>query len=135
MDAVNKDSFVRHLQQHLASTAASICLQHDIHMGSRIWSWYGAAMNTDLASTRLKLAFMLYCKGDLQLAADVLEDVERRYDNTVQTMCGCGRMDPLFVKPRETFTEAINEEDIGVLSTHNTFCSTRSILCSTNATL
>jgi len=118
LDVVNRDRLTRHLQQHLASTAASICLQQGIHMGTRIWSWYSAAMNTDVASTRLKLASMLYCKGDLQLAADVLEDVERRYNNTVQAMCGCGRMDPLVRKPRETFTEAVYEENNDVLSTN-----------------
>jgi len=118
LDAVNKDILVRHLQQHLASTAASICLQHGIHIGSRIWAWYSAAINSDVASTRLKLASMLYCKDDLQLAADVLEDVERRYDNTVQAMCACGRLDPLVRKPREAFAEAINEENIDVLSTN-----------------
>jgi len=58
-------------------------------------------MNMDVASTRVKLASMLYCKGDLQLAADVLEDVERRYDSTVQAMCGCGRLDPLVTKPSD----------------------------------
>jgi len=118
LDAVNRDSLIKYLQQHLASTAASICLQHGIQMGTRIWAWYGAAMNIDVASTRLKLASMLYCKGDLQLAADVLEDVERRYDNTVQAICGCGRIDPLVDKPQETFTEAVNEENIDVLSTN-----------------
>jgi len=118
LDAVNRERLIKYLQQHLASTAASICLQHGIHMGTRIWSWYSAAMNTDVASTRLKLASMLYCKGDLQLAADVLEDVERRYDNTVQAICGCGNMDPLVRKPRETFTEAVNEENIDILSTN-----------------
>jgi len=123
LDAVNRASLSRDLQQHLASTAASICLQHGIQMGRRIWSWSGAAMNTDVASTRLKLASMLYCKGDLQLAAEVLEDVERRYDNTVQAMCGCGRMDPLVTKPRESFTTAVHEENIDVLSKNRvTFC-------------
>jgi len=118
LDAVNREYIFRHLQQHLASTAASICLQHGIQMGNSIWSWYGAAMNTDVASSWLKLASMLYCKGDLQLAADVLEDVERRYDNTVQAICGCGRMDPFKRKPHEAFTEAVNEENTDVLSTN-----------------
>ena len=117
LDAVNRDSLIRYLQQHLASTAASICLQQGIHMGSRILAWYDEAMNTDVASTRLKLASMLYCKGDLQLAADVLEDVERRYNITVQAMCGCGRMDPLVRKANELFIEVVNDEDIDVLST------------------
>ena len=74
------------------------------------------AMNTDVASTRLKLASMIYCKGDLQMAADVLEDVERRYDNTVQAMYGCGRMDVFQHKPHETFAVALNEEYSDVLA-------------------
>jgi len=118
LDAVKREYVFRHLQQHLASTAASICLQHGIQMGNRIWSWYDAAMNTDVASTRLKLASMLYCKGDLQLAADVLDDVERRYDKTVQAVCGCARMDPFVDKPHALFTKAVNEENIDVLSTN-----------------
>jgi len=56
LDAVNRDRFIRHLQQHLAPIAASICIQRGIHIGDRIWSWYSASMNTDVASTRLKLA-------------------------------------------------------------------------------
>jgi len=79
---VNRDYISRYLQQHLASSAAYICLQHDMHIGNRILSWYSAAIDTDVASTRLKLASMLYCKGDLQMAANVLDDVERRYDNS-----------------------------------------------------
>jgi len=123
LDVVNRDSLIRYLQQHLASTSASICLQRGIQIGDMIWSWYSTAMNTDVSSTRLKLASMLYCKGDLQLAADVLEDVERRYDSTVQAICGCGRMHQLLSKPQETFTEAVNEENIDVLSTNKVaFC-------------
>jgi len=78
LDAVSRTIFIRLFNQHLASTAASICIKHGIDMGERIWTWYSIAMNTDVASTRLKLASMLYCKGDLQRAAVVLEDVERR---------------------------------------------------------
>ena len=118
LDAVNMDFISRCLQQHLASTAASICLQHDMLIGNIIWSWYKAAIDTDVASTRLKLASMLFCKGDLQMAADVLDDVERRFNNTVQAICGCGRMDPLVTKPREAFAELLNEEDTDVLSTN-----------------
>ena len=118
LDAVNRDNIVRYLQQHLASTAASICLQQGMGIGDRIWSWYSAAINTDVASSRLKLASMFYCKGDLQLAADVLENVERRYDKTVQAICGCGRMDRLVTKPLEAFTEAVNKENIDVMSTN-----------------
>jgi len=118
IDGVNKDYIIRYLQQHLASTAASICLQHGMHIGNRILSWYSAAKDTDVASTRLKLGSMFYCKGDLQMAADVLDDVERRYDNTVQAICGCGRMDPLVGKPRKKFTEFLYECDTDFLLTN-----------------
>jgi len=118
LDGENRDYISRYLQQHLASTAASICLQHGMPIGSRIWSWYSAAIDTDIASTRLKLASMFFCKGDLQMAAAVLEDVERRYDNTVQAMCGCHRMDPLVTKPRKKFTELLYECDTDVLMTN-----------------
>jgi len=116
LDAVNRVYISRYLQQHLASAAASICLQHGMPIGNRIWSWYSAAIDTDVASTRLKLASMLYCKGDLQMAAKVLEDVERRYDNSVQAICGCYRMNVFNTKPLKLFTELLNEGDIDVAS-------------------
>jgi len=52
------------------------------------------------------------------MAADVLEDVERRYDNTVQAICGCNRMDPLITRPRKEFTELLYEGDTDVLMTN-----------------
>jgi len=118
LDAENRYYLISSLKQHLASTAASICLQHGMHIGSRIWSWYSAAIDTDVASTRLKLASMLYCKGELQMTAEVLEDVERRYDNSVQAICGCSRMKPLDIKPCESFSELMNEGDTDVASTN-----------------
>jgi len=118
LDVENRIYIIRYLQQHLASTAASICLQHSMQIGNRIWSWYSAAIDTDVATTRLKLASMLYCKGDLQRAADVLDDVERRYDNTVQTICGCGRINSLNMKPLRLFSELVNEGYTEVLVTN-----------------
>jgi len=118
LDAENRDYCISYLKQHLASTAASICLQHGMQIGSRVWSWYSAAIDTDVASTRLKLASMLYCKGELQMTLEVLEDVERRYDNSVQAMCGCGRMDQLNTKPHESFAELMNAGDTDVASTN-----------------
>jgi len=89
-----------------------------MQIGNRLWSWYSAAKDTDVASTRLKLASMLYCKDDLQMAANMLEDVESRYDNTVQAICGCHRMDPLVTNPRKEFTELLSEGDTDVLMTN-----------------
>jgi len=94
-----------------------------MQIGGNIWLWYSAALDTDVASTRLKLASMLYCKGELQMTAEVLEDVERRYDNTVQAICGCGRMDAFVAKPHEAFAELMNDGDPAVaISIKVAFC-------------
>ncbi|KAH3749985.1 hypothetical protein DPMN_184501 [Dreissena polymorpha] len=45
--------------------------------------------NSDVASSRLKFASMLYCGGHLRAAVRVLKDVEGRYHNNVKTVCGC----------------------------------------------
>ncbi|KAH3740422.1 hypothetical protein DPMN_047128 [Dreissena polymorpha] len=47
------------------------------------------SLNSDVASSRLKFASMLYCSGHLQAAARVLEDVEKRYHSKVKAVCGC----------------------------------------------
>ncbi len=47
------------------------------------------SLNTDVASSRLKLASMLYCLGHFHAAVSVLEDVERRYHSKVKSVCGC----------------------------------------------
>ncbi|KAH3740385.1 hypothetical protein DPMN_047091 [Dreissena polymorpha] len=47
------------------------------------------SLNSDVASSRLKFASMLYCSGHLQAAVRVLEDVERRYHSKVKAVCGC----------------------------------------------
>jgi hypothetical protein len=45
------------------------------------------SLNSDVASSRLKFASMLYCSGHLQAAVRVLEDVERRYHSKVKAVC------------------------------------------------
>ncbi|XP_052235136.1 uncharacterized protein LOC127847340 isoform X2 [Dreissena polymorpha] len=45
--------------------------------------------NSDVASSRLKFASMLYCGGHLRAAVRVLKDVEGRYHSNVKTVCGC----------------------------------------------
>jgi len=122
LDVANRDKIIRYICQHLASAAASICIQHGLQIGDRIWTWYNMSINTDVASTRLKLASMFYCKGDLHLAADVLEDVQRRYRDKVQAICGCGRMDPMATLSREEFAESLNESTDVLASSNIAFC-------------
>jgi len=51
---------------------------------------YGESLNTDVASSKLKLASMHYCRGEHWRAASVLNEVEFDLDNSVQPVCGCG---------------------------------------------
>ena len=52
------------------------------------------------------------------MAAAVLENVERRYDNTVQAICICNGIDPFVTKPHKIFIELVNEGDTGILFTY-----------------
>ncbi|KAH3740047.1 uncharacterized protein LOC127851441 isoform X1 [Dreissena polymorpha] len=46
------------------------------------------SLNSDVASSHLKLASQLYCSGHFHAAVRVLEDVDRRYHNRVKAVCG-----------------------------------------------
>ncbi|KAH3740502.1 hypothetical protein DPMN_047208 [Dreissena polymorpha] len=50
------------------------------------------SLNSDVASSRLKFASMLYCSGHHQAAVRVLEDVERRYHSKVKALCAFRRL-------------------------------------------
>ncbi|XP_052776029.1 uncharacterized protein LOC128213948 [Mya arenaria] len=79
----------------MASAGASFCIQNGCVVPRNILSLFESSLDTDVASSRLKLASFLVCYNELERAADVLNDVERRYDDSVQAVCACGRMDPL----------------------------------------
>ncbi|KAH3808334.1 uncharacterized protein LOC127834376 isoform X2 [Dreissena polymorpha] len=46
------------------------------------------SLKTDVASSRLKLASLLYCFGHLHAAIRVLNDAKRRYHSKVKSVCG-----------------------------------------------
>jgi len=74
-----------------ASVTSSNCIQYGQPLSPDIWQLYGESLNTDVASSKLKLASMHYCQGELQRAASVLNEVEFNLDDSVQPVCGCGR--------------------------------------------
>ncbi|XP_052785902.1 uncharacterized protein LOC128221344 [Mya arenaria] len=76
----------------LASVTSSFYIQHELQFTPEIFYFYERSVDTDVTSSRLKLASMLYCRGDLLRAADVLHDVERRFDGNVHAVCGCGKV-------------------------------------------
>ncbi|XP_052785882.1 uncharacterized protein LOC128221341 isoform X6 [Mya arenaria] len=93
----------------LASVTSSFYIQHELQFTPEIFQLYERSLDTDVTSSRLKLASMLYCRGYLRRAVDVLNDVERRYDDNVYAVCGCGRKCE-GEKPPDVFSEsAIND--------------------------
>ncbi|XP_045156925.1 uncharacterized protein LOC123523301 [Mercenaria mercenaria] len=55
-------------------------------------TWIALGLSTDVASSKLKLASMLYCIGDTQRTEIVLRDIEANYDlNIVEPVCNCHR--------------------------------------------
>jgi len=72
-----------------ASTIMSNCIQFGQPLPHDIWQMYGESLNTDVASSKLKLASMHYCRGELRRAVSVLHEGEFELDNSVQSVCGC----------------------------------------------
>ena len=86
--------YIKFLKQSLMSVKASTimanCIQSGLPLPHDIWEMYGVSLNTDVASNKLKLASMHYCRGELMRAASVLHEVEFDLDGSVQPVCGCG---------------------------------------------
>ena len=80
--------FASYFLSVLACVYSSISIQTSQPISQTEWQLYNSSIDTDVASARLKLASMLYCRGDLQRAAYLLNDVERRLDDSVLHVCG-----------------------------------------------
>ncbi|XP_052792807.1 uncharacterized protein LOC128226789 [Mya arenaria] len=83
--------FKPHIYSIFASVTSSFYIEHKLQLTPEIFNLYERSLDTDVTSSRLKLASMFYCRGDPQRAADVLNDVERRYGANVHALCQCGR--------------------------------------------
>ena len=82
---------VKTLMSVKASVTSSYCIQHGQPLPQDIWQLYGESLDTDVASSKLKLASMHYCRGELRRAASVLHEVEFDLDDSVQPVCGCSK--------------------------------------------
>jgi len=94
---------IMNLLSSLACVASSYCIQTGQAIPRDVWQMYSETLDTDVASSRLKLASMLYCQGDLYRSAFVLNDVQQRLDNSVTSVCGCRKLPN--EQPPEEFCE------------------------------
>ena len=79
------------LDTHLRSIFATIVSSSRLQTGEPLPLMIrnSETLDTDPASSRLKLASILYCCGDLKRAAYELDDIASRLDNFVQSDCAC----------------------------------------------
>jgi len=82
---------VKCLMSAKASVTSSSCIQTGQPLPQDIWQLYGESLDTDVASSKLKLASMHYCQGELQRAASILNEVEFDLDDSVQPVGGCSK--------------------------------------------
>jgi len=101
---------VKCLMSVKASVTSSSCIQSGDPLPQDIWQLYGESLDTDVASSKLKLASMHYCRGELQRAASVLNEVEFDLDDSVQLVCGCKRK-PFKDELSEAFCEYTVQND------------------------
>jgi len=94
---------ITNLLSCLAFVASSYCIQTGQPVPRDVWQMYSEILDTDVASSRLKLASMLYCHGDMHRSAFVLNDVQQRLDNSVTSVCSCRRLRN--EQPPEAFCE------------------------------
>ncbi|XP_060573998.1 uncharacterized protein LOC132731764 [Ruditapes philippinarum] len=74
----------------LGSVLASLNIYHYNIVSADALKLISLGMNTDVASSKLKLASILYCVQELQKADLVLSEIERRYDlQIVEPICIC----------------------------------------------
>ncbi|XP_052776035.1 uncharacterized protein LOC128213953 [Mya arenaria] len=108
------DNIFKQVLSVLASTAASCCIRNGSVVPRNILCLFESSLDTDVASSRLKLASFLVCHNELERAADVLNDVQRRYDDSVQAVCACGRMEPLDTEHHKPLctTSVVNNDDV-----------------------
>ncbi|XP_045156670.1 uncharacterized protein LOC123523103 [Mercenaria mercenaria] len=74
----------------LGSVLASLDIQQYKGISTEALVRLSMGLNTDVASSKLKLASMFYCKGDFNRTKIVLSDIEANYDpNIVEPVCSC----------------------------------------------
>jgi len=117
---------IKFLLKSLMSIKASVISSRSIQSGQPlprdIWQLYGESLNTDVVSSKLKLASMHFCQGELRRAESILIEVEFDLDNSVQSVCGCGR-GLKNDKPSKTFCEyTVQNYSHGQLTKKLAFC-------------
>ncbi|XP_045216597.2 uncharacterized protein LOC123566501 [Mercenaria mercenaria] len=93
----------RHLAPLYCSSIGSLIASHNIQINNTVspqaLAWLETGLDSDVASSRLKVASILYCTGLMESAAFILNDVDQRYNIEVtEPLCGCYNFPTTHVK-------------------------------------
>ncbi|XP_045169615.2 uncharacterized protein LOC123532273 [Mercenaria mercenaria] len=85
------------------SSIGSLIASHNIQINNTVspqaLAWLETGLDSDVASSRLKLASILYCTGQMESAAFILNDVDQRYNIEVtEPICACYNFPPTHFK-------------------------------------
>ncbi|XP_053385068.1 uncharacterized protein LOC123537349 [Mercenaria mercenaria] len=113
--------FAPRLCTTLGSILASLNIQQYNGISEVALTWISLGLNTDVASSKLKLASMFYSIGEWNRTLIVLRDIEGVYDqNFVEPICGC--YDQLREAPRRGFCEISDIRNEEALQYATAFC-------------
>ncbi|XP_045187785.2 uncharacterized protein LOC123545526 [Mercenaria mercenaria] len=73
----------------IGSLTASYNIQQNNTVSPQALTWFSAGLDTDVASSRLKLASVYYCIGDMENVAHILGHIEKCYSDLVAAVCSC----------------------------------------------
>ncbi|XP_060573351.1 uncharacterized protein LOC132731231 [Ruditapes philippinarum] len=112
------------LAPFLFTTYGSILASSSIGENNRVspqaLECLSAGLNSDISSSRLKLASVFYSTGDMEKAELILRHTEQQYySNPVLTICGCHRQPPAVT---EEFMRAYNEQSEDCIKHITAFC-------------
>ncbi|XP_053391119.1 uncharacterized protein LOC128553941 [Mercenaria mercenaria] len=85
------------------SSIGSLIASHNIQTNKKVspqaLAWLEAGLDLDISSSRLKLASILYCTGDMEKAAFVLHGVDQQYNIEVtEPICICYNFPVKYIK-------------------------------------
>ncbi|XP_060574003.1 uncharacterized protein LOC132731768 [Ruditapes philippinarum] len=105
----------------LGSVLASLNIYQYYTVSANALHLISFGLNTDVASSKLKLASILYCAQEIQKADLVLTEIERTYDlQIVEPFCGCNLLE--MELPRQGYLELCDNHNEEALQYTTAFC-------------
>jgi len=115
--------FLPHMYGSLASTLASCCIFRQLPVPQFVINLYELSFTSDLMSTKLKYASMLYCSGQCAAAAQVLTHCDGLLGPDVHHYCSCYDRPHTNTDQSDAHLEAGLDGNITkLLKSHSTLC-------------